>query len=240
MSSGTRPANGRFCIVNADDFGASRGINRGIMAAHRDGVLTSASLMVNASRAEEAVLLSREAPDLSLGLHVNFTNEGGPAVVDLADPDACRTELGLQFDRFRELVGAWPTHLDSHHNVHMRPELAACFTEMAQRYGLPLRGHSNVRYFADFYGQWNGETHPEQISTESLVAMLEADFGAGITELSCHPGYVDAEYRSPYLAEREIELATLCDPALPLALTRLGIRLIGFRDVRATRSDGLE
>jgi predicted glycoside hydrolase/deacetylase ChbG (UPF0249 family) len=228
----------RYCIVNGDDFGASRGINRGILAAHHGGVLTSASLMVNTPYTEEAVLSSREAPELSLGLHVNFTNEGGPALVDLGDVEACRVELGRQFDRFLELVGTVPTHVDSHHNVHNRPELLPCFLELARDHGFPLRGHSGVRYFSKFYGQWNGETHPEQISTDSLLAMLAAEFGEGITELSCHPGYVDADFDSPYLAERELELRTLCDSALPVALTQLGIQLIGFRDVPATLANG--
>lgn len=240
MRSHERRADARYCIVNADDFGASRGINRGIVAAHHGGVVSSASLMVNTPHSEEAVLLSRDAPDLSLGLHVNFTNEDGPGLVDLHDAEECRVELGRQLDRFEELVGAMPTHLDSHHNVHMRPGLIDCFVELARRHGLPLRGRSRVRYFSRFYGQWDGETHPEQISTESLVGMLAAEFGVGITELSCHPGFVDSDFRSPYLAEREIELRTLCDPEVSAALTRLGIHLIGFRDVRMALSPGVD
>ena len=113
----------KYLIVNADDFGASSGINRGILEAHRRGIVTSASLMVNMPAAEEAVLLSREVPQLSVGLHVNFTNEGENPVVDLSDAEACREELQRQFERFQKLVGRLPTHLDSHQNVHRRPHL---------------------------------------------------------------------------------------------------------------------
>jgi predicted glycoside hydrolase/deacetylase ChbG (UPF0249 family) len=222
-----------YCIFNADDLGASRGINRGILRAHHEGVLTSASLVVNAARTEDAVHLAREAPDLSLGLHVNFTNETGPPLVDLDDTDACRTEALRQLDRFQDLVGCEPTHLDSHHNVHRRPHLASCFSVIAEDAGIPLRGSSPARYFPDFYGQWDGQTHPEQISTDHLIEMVREELGPGITEISCHPGYVDPEYDTPYHAERELELQTLCDPRLAADLERLEIRLMGFREVRA-------
>ena len=75
----------KFCIVNADDFGADIGINRGIAEAHTSGIVTSTSLMVNMPGTEDAVELSRKLPGLGVGLHVNLTNEGGPTVVDLDD-----------------------------------------------------------------------------------------------------------------------------------------------------------
>ncbi|MDQ3931797.1 MAG: ChbG/HpnK family deacetylase, partial [Actinomycetota bacterium] len=59
----------KYLIVNSDDFGASRGVNRGIIEAHTDGIVTSASLMVTGRAVNEAVSLSREYPALSVGLH---------------------------------------------------------------------------------------------------------------------------------------------------------------------------
>src|SRR5262245_38812104 len=106
----------KYLIVNADDFGASRGINRGIMEAHQEGVLTSTSLLVNSQSAEEAALLSRTAPGLSVGLHADLGQElagSGPA----SDPGLYES-LRTQLARFEELMGSPPTHLDSHHNVH--------------------------------------------------------------------------------------------------------------------------
>ena len=77
----------RYVIVNADDFGSSEGINRGIIEAHETGIVTSASLMVNAPATEAAVELARDHQALSLGLHVNFTGEG-EEIVDLRDLQA--------------------------------------------------------------------------------------------------------------------------------------------------------
>jgi len=61
--------------------------------------------------------------------------------------------------------------------------------------------------------------------------VVAAEIGPDVTELSCHPGYVDAGFRSSYRAEREIELRTLCDPRVRRAIHERGIALIGFREV---------
>jgi hopanoid biosynthesis associated protein HpnK len=68
-----------FAIVNGDDFGLSPGINRGIIEAHRDGILTSASLMAVGDAFEEAVALTHEHPGLSLGIHLTLV-EGVPVL----------------------------------------------------------------------------------------------------------------------------------------------------------------
>jgi chitin disaccharide deacetylase len=223
----------KYLIVNGDDFGASRGINGGIIEAHRRGILTSTSLIVNASWSEEAAALSRAVPDLSVGLHVNLDAESPGPVADLIAGAACRAELYAQFSRFRALMGRPPTHLDSHHNVHRNPRLLPHFLALARQYGLPLREHSPVRYFSKFYGQWGGKTHLEQIGVESLVRMLETEVQEGVTELSCHPGYVDPDFPSGYSAERETELRTLCDPIVRQALAVQQIQLVSFRDLGA-------
>jgi predicted glycoside hydrolase/deacetylase ChbG (UPF0249 family) len=228
----------KYCIVNADDFGAGNGINRGVIKAHTQGIITSASLMVNMPASEEAVRLSRELPNLSIGLHVNFTNERRPPIVDLENADKCRAELEHQLDRFQELTGRLPTHIDSHHNVHRYTQLLPHFQDLAKQYNLPLRGYSTVRYFSNFYGQWDGETHLEQISVEKLVHMLEIEFDKGITELSCHPGYVGPDFQSAYSNEREVELQTLCDPAIKRKLSELQIVLVNYQTIDHFLRDG--
>src|SRR5437879_4188034 len=146
----------KYLIVNADDFGASPGVNRGVLQALRQGILTSASLLVRTPWSADAAALSRAAPRLSVGLHADLEpiNSGL-----LKDPGRdLRAELRGQVTRFRELMGRLPSHLDSHHNAHRNPELVSFFLELAEEYGLPLREHSSVVYFSKFYGQWDGET----------------------------------------------------------------------------------
>ena len=223
----------KYCIVNGDDFGASHGINRGIIEAHLKGILTSTSLMVNMPGAEEAAHLSHEAPLMSIGLHITLTSEEGAPLIDFDSPEMCRAELNRQWDHFIDLLKRLPTHLDSHHNIHRDLRLKPLFMEKAERQNVFLREHSQIRYFSEFYGQWDGETHPEQISVENLCRMLQTDINEGFTELSCHPGYVDSDYLTSYSLERETELKTICSPFVRQTLNELGIELISYQDLIA-------
>jgi predicted glycoside hydrolase/deacetylase ChbG (UPF0249 family) len=218
----------KYLIVNADDFGASRGINLGILEAHRRGILTSASLLVNTPSSEAAAEMSRTVPDLSVGLHADVRKELGASDA-LSSPDL-RAALREQFARFQRLMGRPPTHLDSHHNTHRDPRALPCFLELAREHGLSLREHSRVRYFSKFYGRWKGETHLEQISEQSLAQMLAAEIDDGITELSCHPGYVDPDYASGYTVEREAELRALCAPRARRVLLDQAIQLVNYHE----------
>jgi predicted glycoside hydrolase/deacetylase ChbG (UPF0249 family) len=214
----------KLLIVTADDFGISHGVNRGIVQAHREGILTSTSLMVNRPAGGAAAALARACPGLSVGLHLELDAVGTGDVA---------AGLERQLDRFSELVGAPPTHLDSHHDVHRHPRVLPHVLALGERMAVPVRGYSGVRHFSKFYGQWGGETHLEQISVDGLLRLLDAELGPGVTELTCHAGYVDEELVSSYGGEREAELRTLCDPRVRQGLAERGIGLAGFRDLGA-------
>jgi predicted glycoside hydrolase/deacetylase ChbG (UPF0249 family)/aminoglycoside phosphotransferase (APT) family kinase protein len=219
------PAGAKLLIVNADDFGSTTGVNRGILEAHARGIVTSTSLMVEAPAAREAALASREAPALGIGLHVDLGR------TPPADADGVRRLLLRQAERFELLMGRTPTHLDSHRNAHLDPVALPEFVALAQRLGIPLRGHSRVQLLPSFYGQWHGESHPEQVGVESLLRLIATRLEPGITELICHPAYVDAALESSYRLEREVERETLCHPDVQRALDAHGILLAGFADV---------
>src|SRR5438093_4963081 len=101
----------KFLIVNGDDFGASRGINRGILEAQRCGILTSTSLLVNAAESEAAAELSGAVPEMAVGLHADVRNE----LTTNTAAHGLREALRAQLARFEQLMGRAPTHLDSHH-----------------------------------------------------------------------------------------------------------------------------
>jgi chitin disaccharide deacetylase len=227
----------RCCIVNVDDLGMTDGVNRAVADAHRAGIVTSASLMVHGLAAAGAAELGRHVPGLSIGLHVQFTHEDGELLLDAEDGAACRAELARQVAEFQDLMGRPPTHLDSHHNVHRRRSLHPIFVEAAERLDVPLREHSGVTWFGSFYAAWDGETHPEQVTLESLRSML-AGFGDGLTELCTHIAYVEDDLVSEYRIERALELATILDPRLPDVFAELGIELVSYHDPRARGSLG--
>jgi predicted glycoside hydrolase/deacetylase ChbG (UPF0249 family) len=211
-------------IVTADDFGMSPGINRGIVRAHRGGILTSASLLVKRPASEEAATLGRGCPALSIGLHLEL---------DRGHPERVGAELDDQLARFLDLVGAAPTHVDSHHNAHLDPRFLPHVLAWAGRTVVPVRGHSQARHVGQFYGQWGGNRHLEQISVEGLLRLVDTEVCDGITELTCHPGYVESGFASSYTVEREVELRTLCDPRVRQEMEARQIRLVGFRDLCA-------
>jgi predicted glycoside hydrolase/deacetylase ChbG (UPF0249 family) len=226
----------RSLIVNADDFGRSPGVNRGILLAHLLGIVTSASLMVRWPSATEAVERSRAHPDLSLGLHLDFGEWVYRAgawtplyeVVPLAVEQAVAAEADRQLAAFRHLVGRDPTHLDSHQHVHRAEPVRSVLAARAAALGVPLRGVSpEATYCGAFYGQSSeGGSRAEVISVAGLIGILEA-LPDGRTELVCHPSVgndIDGMYRS----ERTQETKTLCDARVRQAIVAGRIALCSF------------
>ena len=226
----------RTLIVNADDLGRSRAINAGIVAAHGEGIVTSASLMVRWEAAEEAAELARAHPGLAVGLHLDLGEwrfedwDWTPtyAVVDVEDAIAVRDEAAAQLGRFRELLGRDPTHLDSHQHVHAHPPVSTVVDRFGAELGVPVRHRSpDVQHVGDFYGRTReGEPYHEGIAVESLLRIVRA-LPEGVTEVSCHPG--DARVDDPlYGPERAMEVAALCDPRVRAAIGEAGITLASF------------
>ena len=150
--------NTRQLVVNADDFGISRGVNRGIVEAHRAGLVTSASLMPNLPSAEDALTRATTCPDLGLGLHLTLTAgrplcppEQVPTLVDAAgrfhvlgtllarlslgkiDADDLRRELTAQVE-WALRRGVRPDHLNSHHHIHVHPRVAPIVIGLAREH----------------------------------------------------------------------------------------------------------
>jgi len=152
----------RQLIVNADDFGLTEQVSGGILDAHREGIVTSTTLMANGGAFDAAVSMSRRAPRLGIGVHLNLT-QGQPVSpalripslvdakgrfdlspgrllrgiltrqVDLADVE---TELRAQIRKiFR--AGISPTHLDGHKHVHVLPGVSEIVIGLAQEFSIP-------------------------------------------------------------------------------------------------------
>src|SRR5512145_1189303 len=221
----------RYAIFNADDFGYSGGITRGIADAHRRGVVTSTSAVVNGPAIGEAVEIARDMPRLAIGLHVNFTNEA-ERLVPFEDEKVALAELRRQFDRFVELFGRLPTHIDSHQHVHRFRHLKDMFRSLATEHGLHLRDEPPVVYKGGFYGQWEyGVFDPEKVSVAALERILRTELFPGFFEFCVHPGYVDPTFSAVYHKEREAEFATLTAPRIRDILDEERIRLISYADL---------
>jgi hopanoid biosynthesis associated protein HpnK len=172
----------RRLIVNADDFGRSESINRAVILAHREGILTAASLMVNEPAAEEAVRLARENPKLGVGLHLSLVC-GTPALPPERIPqlavngrqfsdnapatgfryffssrckEQLRGEIEAQVMKFRA-TGLVMDHLNGHLNLHLHPAVFGILMDNAERWGLAAMRLTSDPFFLNARlagGQW--------------------------------------------------------------------------------------
>jgi hopanoid biosynthesis associated protein HpnK len=153
--------NRRRLIINADDFGRSHSINEAVIRAHREGVLTSASLMMNEVACEEAVALAKENPNLGVGLHLTLlcghaalAPKEIPGLINVKrefseDPaktgfryfrdgslrDQLRREIHAQFKRFAD-TGLKLDHVNGHLHMHMHPVVFRMLMEDADQLGI--------------------------------------------------------------------------------------------------------
>jgi hopanoid biosynthesis associated protein HpnK len=151
----------RRLIINADDFGRSRSINEAVIHAHREGILTSASLMVNEAPCAEAVELAKQNPKLGVGLHLTLLMGRSalpqreiPGLVNAQgefsnDPvkvgfqyffgrglrEQLRKEIHSQFARFRA-TGLPLDHVNGHLHMHLHPTVFRILSEDAAELGI--------------------------------------------------------------------------------------------------------
>jgi hopanoid biosynthesis associated protein HpnK len=151
----------RRLIINADDFGLSHSVNEAVIRAHREGILTSASLMVNEPGFDEAVKLAKENPKLGVGLHVSllhghstlppekipglinerreFSNNPVGAGMKYFFDDGLReplqAEIRAQFEKFRS-TGLPLDHVNGHLHLHLHPVIFKILMEHADTFGI--------------------------------------------------------------------------------------------------------
>jgi hopanoid biosynthesis associated protein HpnK len=151
----------RNLIVNADDLAWAEGVNRGIAEAHRNGIVTSASLLANGPAFASAVELVKATPSLGVGVHLNLS-DGKPvsppetvsSIVNnrgqfVGGPEALLLRVARRNLRLKEVEIEWesqiqkvvkagihPTHLDGHKHVHMLPGMFEIVLRVAKRNGI--------------------------------------------------------------------------------------------------------
>lgn len=150
-------------IVNADDYGLTEGISLGILRGHREGIVTSASVLAIGPAYPKVAGLLADHPDLGIGVHLAAVGEDPPllsrsevptlfddkgqlyetwsaflarALRGRIDPDDVRREFTAQLECVQEL-GLPITHLDAHQHLHLWPSMCTVVLDLACRYGIP-------------------------------------------------------------------------------------------------------
>jgi predicted glycoside hydrolase/deacetylase ChbG (UPF0249 family) len=245
----------RRLIVNADDFGLTRGVSEGILAAHRHGIVTSTTVLVTSRIDSDLVARARDS-GLGIGLHVNLTlgrpltsgaslvDEGGRFVRDArraaarAQPGDVDAEIEAQVGRFHDLVKRSPTHLDTHHHVGLLSPVRESVLAVARRLGVPVRSQDAMaRARARSAGlktpdHFFGESGPDAYWTPARTLAHLRALPAGVSEFMAHPGRFDDDLAtSRYARQREVELIGLGTSAARAAVGALGVHLCHFGDL---------
>jgi hopanoid biosynthesis associated protein HpnK len=191
-------------ILNADDFGLTKGVNEGIIRAYQDGVLTSTTLMANGPAFDDAVQCARANPKLGVGCHLVLA--GGPAVAPPEDipslvdkngrlPDSLvafvarvssgairaediERESRAQIAKIRG-AGIEPTHLDTHKHTHAHPRVMKVLAQVAQALGI-TRVRKPAEHLRDSWRMIASESgaSPKQVAAVAAVRLISADFAS--------------------------------------------------------------
>ncbi|NPV85465.1 MAG: ChbG/HpnK family deacetylase [Anaerolineae bacterium] len=248
----------KYLIINADDFGLSPQINRGICDAFQRGVVTDTSALVCSPYAPAALEMGQKI-GLPMGVHIDFVSPfvseksaclgaHGRLVRELFQREyqkkigslfsarellLFRDEIRRQVEMFTNLTGCLPSHLDYHFGLHYLPDVMAIYLLVAEEYRLPVRwgrqyAGENPTVIAPDHFCDRFRGHKE--GNLSLLIELLGQPWNGVMEMCCHPGYF-TPFDLPeesYNIEREYELKTLTDPRLKDEIARLGIELVNF------------
>jgi predicted glycoside hydrolase/deacetylase ChbG (UPF0249 family) len=242
----------RLLIVNADDFGFTRDVNRGIVHAHRHGIVTATTLMANGDAFDDAVRLARETPALDVGCHLVLVQ--GRSVLD---PSRCfpttvarlvaavlarrlkiYEELAAQLRRIVD-AGIQPTHLDSHKHTHVLGPVLDAVVRLSEDFRIPWvrRVRRLARSGCRTTDHFTGFRMTGKLDTPRLVRAI-AELGEGTTEFMCHPGYCAEELKAAptrLKESRQIELEALTAGETRAALQASGVELTNYRELNAGR-----
>src|SRR3990167_3530756 len=134
----------KYLIVNGDDFGYSFVANKGIIKAHREGIVTSTSVLVDSIAAYEARDLIKKYPNLSVGLHFTVIDkETRLAWLKGTYKSLIKNQIKKEFERqlkkFVEIVGKKPDHIDGHYHLHTHPRIKPLIHDYSKKHHIPVR-----------------------------------------------------------------------------------------------------
>jgi predicted glycoside hydrolase/deacetylase ChbG (UPF0249 family) len=230
-------------IINSDDFGLTPGVNLGIIDALKRGVLTSTTAMMNMPGIEMAAQLSKDNPELGVGLHLVLTagrpmHAGHTTIVDehgnflknasliknqVVDIEEVYREYVAQMEAFIRLFGRKPTHIDGHHHTHAYPQTQEASLRLAKTYGISyVRSLTDIPFISEFYA--------ERVTIKDFKNLIEPHLSEDTVELMVHVGFIDVELMqlSSYNYPRVKELETLISAEAKAYIKDKGITLTHF------------
>lgn len=243
-------------IINADDFGLSEGVTRGIVRCMLEGVVSTTTAMVCVDGSPALIQEYAQQVPVRVGLHLQVTGgtpvlpaEKVPSLVDESgrfpknrkglgtmETQEVLAEWRAQAERLQSL-GVTISHIDAHHHTHAREDTLPAYVQLAKELGVPARQKgamtrkalqaAGVEIPDLFVGSW----YAKKLSSRCLGQLVAAAFthlGGGVVELMCHPAEIDEplRQRSVYVREREKELRTLIHPRTKARFEAMGVEVL--------------
>ena len=207
----------KYLIVNADDFGYSYSVNKGIIEAHTNGIVTSTSVLVDSIAAQEAKDLVK-FPNLSIGLHLEISTEGN-----------VKQEIGRQLRNFNSIVGREPDHIDTHKRSIDVQGVKEALESYAKNHKTPVRNFGHAKFIEDFFG-FRSEGDLSVGRLKKAIDQATDEYN----ELMCHVGYSDDYLRehSSYNDPREEELKSICSSEIKSYIKQSGLTLVNWKEFK--------
>lgn len=224
-------------IINADDYGYTSGINKGIRQGMINGIITSTTVLSNCSIDQDDIDQLKQIKHIGIGLHLNLTLEKplshGKSIQDSngyfydrkkldfekLNLDEVEQEFRAQINQFITYFNQNPTHFDSHHSIHDHPKILPLTHKLMQEYQVPARRLSNIPFVGSFFG--------ENATLSHLMDIIKNHQSDSCIEVMTHSGCSDDELRrkSSYSDLRENELNILMSQEIQTFITKQGVEL---------------
>lgn len=215
----------KYLVVNADDFGYSKGVNKGIIEAHVNGIVTSTTVLVDGVAADEAKGLSTY-PELSVGLHFNPI-----------PGESLESEFGRQLELFKSIVGRDPDSIDTHKSLPSDKEnIESMLRKYSEENDTPVRKLGKVKFIRSFFGlnvDGSGVLDENNVTVSALKSAID-EASDEVNEIMTHVGYCD-EYllsKSSYNTTREKELESVLDPSIKEYLASANLQLVNWGQLK--------
>lgn len=244
-------------IVNADDFGMSKGTNLGILECFQNGIVTSTSLMTNMGAFDHAIEIMKNTP-LDVGIHFTLTTgapvsnpKNIPSLINnenhfdydikklsTTNKEEIRVELLAQLNKFLD-TGFIPTHIDFHHELNFAKNVLEVTLDIAKEYNIPMRAfepasislmnEKNIRHSGRLLYEFIGK----ELTSEKFITELTKGLNDNLVEIMTHPAYVDNYLltKSGYNLQRAKELEILTSQEVKEFISENNIELIGFKGI---------
>lgn len=246
-------------IMNADDFGLSKGVNFGIIDAYENGLVRSTTMMAGGLAFDHAVGLHKKYPDLKIGVHLTLTSgkslgSGYKTItdegrnfhklgyveenIDKFDVKEIENEYELQINKIID-AGIKPDHFDSHHHTHNLPRVIDMTLKLARKYGVKIRiqDHNKKLLESEFNDIKTTDYYSEEFyaagATAENLKKIILENSRGSLEIMCHPAFADFGLlsQSSYNTKRAEEHNVITSLEMQEFVKENNIEICSFMDI---------